>query len=219
MKEYILLDQLIVKLMALLGASLLIERLLTFLNMAMNRLFIFKYSNRFTLSEKTKLRIDRDMEAAKEDTALKEADEEATEDSNPGEVTFNPAIEEKRKVISGFDILYLRPVKEILEDEKRYEVYKENNVIIKEFWMQILGSLIAITFCIGMKFSIWEFFSYSLTGTWPTSHFMWEYVFTGIIIGSERKTPPAMVKKPSQKVKVQKATSLVISKVERPQVE
>ena len=187
MKEYILLDQLIVKLMALLGASLLIERLLTFLNMAMNRLFIFKYSNRFILSEKTKLRIDRDMEAAKEDMALKEADEEVTEDNNPGEVAFNPAIEEKRKVISGFDILYLRPVKEILEDEKRYETYKENNVIMKEFWMQILGSLIAITFCISMKFSIWEFFSYSLTGTWPASHFMWEYVFTGIIIGSGSK--------------------------------
>ena len=187
MEKYILLDQVIVKLMALLGASLLIERLLTFLNMAMNRLFIFKYSNRFTLSEKTRIQIDRDMEALKEDSELAKADKEAKKDEEPDEVLFNPAIEEKHQVSSGFDILYLKPVTDIQDDEKRYNGYRENNMILKEFWMQILGSLIAIALCIGMKFSVWEFFGNSITGDWPLSHYSWEYVFTGIIIGSGSK--------------------------------
>lgn len=187
MNEYILLDQLIIKLGALLGASLLVERLLTFLNNAMNRLLIFKYSGEFTQANKIDERVNRNIQAKKEEETLLKEERDAMEDITPDEISFHPDLEENKKINSHFDVLRLRPVSEIINDEKRYEQYKENNTILKEFWMQILGSLIAIVGCFYMKFSIWEFFNFSLTGVWPTDHATWEYIFTGIIIGSGSK--------------------------------
>jgi hypothetical protein len=187
MKEYVLLDQLIIKLMALLGASLLIERLLTFLGSAMNRLLIFQYSNRFTLSEKIKTRIDRDILTVREQEILIEADKTGEQDADLNEVNFNPDLQEEKKINSGFDVMPIRSVNEIINDEKRFETYKENSDTLKEFWMQVFGSLVAIAGCMVLKFSIWEFFDFSITGIWPAEHASWEYVFTGIIIGSGSK--------------------------------
>ena len=45
MTEYVLLDLLLIKLAAILGASLLIERFLALMNFAMIRLFLIRYND------------------------------------------------------------------------------------------------------------------------------------------------------------------------------
>ncbi|MDZ7740374.1 MAG: peptidoglycan recognition family protein [Bacteroidota bacterium] len=184
MNENVLLFELILKLAAILGSSLLIERLLVFFGLAINRMFILKYSNTFTRAEKVQERIRREGKAAEEEELLTD---ESLQDEDLDEVPFNPSLPEERKQRSGFDLLLIRPIKEILDDKERYQRYKENNVIVKEFWMQILGTLIAIFICRALNFSIWEFFRYYSEGGFPEEHSTFEYIFTGIIIGAGSK--------------------------------
>ncbi|MCK4662357.1 MAG: N-acetylmuramoyl-L-alanine amidase [Bacteroidales bacterium] len=184
MDENILLYKLIVKLAAILGASLLIERILSFLNLAINRMFLFQYSNRYTQVEKLQEQLRREKQAIEEDKIILN---QTVVDKDPCEVAFNPALPEEKQKSSCFDLLLIRPLQHILDDNERYIKYKENNVIIKEFWMQILGTLIAIFVCRALNFSIWEFFRYYTETEFPNSHSTFEYIFTGIIIGAGSK--------------------------------
>ncbi|MFW6101519.1 MAG: N-acetylmuramoyl-L-alanine amidase [Bacteroidota bacterium] len=184
MNEYIVLDELLIKLAALLGASLLIERVLTFLSVAINRLFVFQYAGKDTRTEKLREQMAREREAEKEDQVIKD---QKGKDNDPNEVAFNPSLPEDKKRNSGFDVLPIRPLKKILNDEERYRKYRENNTIRKEFWMQVLGALLAIILCMVMQFSIWEFFYYAVNGAFPAEPSTFGYIFTGIIIGSGSK--------------------------------
>jgi len=183
MQDNIDLYRLIVKLTAILGASLIIERILSFLNISINRMLLFQYSNRYTKGEKLEEQLRRDKQAAEEEKKLLEN----IKDNDSSEVVFNTSIPEEKRKESNFDVLSIRPVKHILNDEERYKRYKENNVVFKEFWMQILGTLIAIFMCRLLDFSIWEFFRYAKTGVYPETHCWFEFIFTGIIIGSGSK--------------------------------
>ncbi|MDX1619006.1 MAG: peptidoglycan recognition family protein, partial [Balneolaceae bacterium] len=67
---------------------------------------------------------------------------------------------------------------------------KERNKVRKEFWLQVLGTLLAIGACYYSEFSIWVFITLiaenagSLQEITPAP---WEYAFTGVIIGSGSK--------------------------------
>ncbi len=184
MNENVLLYELILKLAAILGSSLLIERLLVFFGLAINRMFIFKYANTFSRAEKVVEKIRREGKAVEEEKILTN---ESLKDEDLDEIPFNPALPAEKKQCSGFDLLLIRPLKEILDDKERYKRYKENNLIVKEFWMQILGTVIAIFICRALNFSIWEFFRYYNEGGFPETHSTFEYIFTGIIIGAGSK--------------------------------
>jgi len=172
-----------VKLTAILGSSLIIERILSFLNLAINRMFLFKYSDRYTKIEKLEEQLRRVELAAREEKILAEN----KIDSDPSEVVFNSEIQIEKRKESHFDLLPIRHISQIINDHDRYLKYKENNRIFKEFWMQILGTLIAIFICRIFNFSIWEFFRYAKDGSFPETHYVFEFIFTGIIIGSGSK--------------------------------
>lgn len=183
MDENILLYHLIIKLSAVLGASLLIERILSFINLAINRMFLFQYSNKFTKAEKLKEQLKRDQKAANEEAIIAD---NAPEDNDSEEIPFSPNLPDAEKKNSSFDILTIRPISEILNDDNRYRKYKENNKIIKEFWMQILGMLIAIFVCRALGFSILEFFGYDPIKGFPEPS-TFGFIFTGVIIGAGSK--------------------------------
>jgi N-acetylmuramoyl-L-alanine amidase len=183
MNENILLYHLIIKLGAILGASLLIERILSFINVAINRMFIFQYTYQFTKAEKLKEQLKRDQQAIKESALISN---ETLVDSEVEEIPFHPDLPEEKKVNTSFELVLIRPIKELLNDQKRFLKYKENNTIRKEFWMQIFGMLIAIFVCRALGFSIWEFFSYSPVSGFPEPS-TFGFIFTGVIIGAGSK--------------------------------
>lgn len=176
--------ELIVKLAAILGASFIIERILSFLNEAVNRLFLFQYSNRFTQAEKLQEQLNQLDQASLEDKTIRA---QVATDKDPNEFSFNPSVPKEKQINSQFDLLLIKPIKQILDDNERYLRYKEVNAILKDFWMQVLGTLIAIIICRSLNFSIWEFFVYFKENAFPVHHSMFEFVFTGIIIGSGSK--------------------------------
>ncbi len=184
MQEYIVLDQLIIKLSVLLGLSLLIERFLAFLNTAINRLLVFQYSNKNTQIEKLQEKLNREIAASTEERELNSL---SGEDKDPREIVPNSTLSVSHQVESNFDVLPIKPMRSILDDTLRFEKYKEQNTILKEFWMQVLGTIIAIIVCYISKFSIWEFFTYAVTGEYLENLRNFEFIFTGVIIGSGSK--------------------------------
>ena len=170
MEEYIVLDELLVKLSAILGASLLIERFLSLLSGAMSRLFLVRYSDQYTDLQKDKLLFEQDLRAINEDNTLKKENPGGAIDEDPEEVPYhvigndqeNSQAKPKAK---WSDLLRIRHISEILDDKERYLKYKENNVLIKDFYLQFLGAIIAIVACYVLEFSIWEFFIPPMSNT------------------------------------------------------
>lgn len=187
MNDYILLDQLLIKLGAILGASLLIERFLSLLNSAMNRLFMVRYSDHYSEADKLKAKLVRDLKAGAEDALIMGEDKAGIVDEEPDEIHYSPTLSEEERNSGKSDMLRIRDVRNILDDSERYRKYKESNAIVKDFWMQIMGTMIAIFACYILNFSIWEFFGYSVNNVFPVPHHTFDYLFTGIIIGSGTK--------------------------------
>ena len=117
MNEFIILDELLIKLAAVLGASLLVERLLTFLSVAINRLFMFQSSNRYTQVDKLREQMAREQKAKEEDKAIRA---QKGKDEDPDEVPFNPSLSEEKRQRSRFDLLLIRPLKKILNDQEQH---------------------------------------------------------------------------------------------------
>ncbi len=186
MQELIPLSELIVKLTAVLGASFVIERILSFFNVVINRLFIWKYSNKYTQLDKLQEELIVQNQAFEEDKILQ--DETANYDNTEEEIPFHPNLPEYEKINSEFDIQLIKPLEKIVDDQLRFKKYLENNTIVKEFWMQIIGVLIATIVCRALDFSIFDFFLYDLskTSSTPDPGFF-GCIFTGVIIGSGSK--------------------------------
>jgi len=187
MQEYILLGPLIIKLTALLGAAFLVERFLVFMSEGINRLFVFQYSKKNTQIEKLQEKLKREEAAGAEEQAILSQDET---DEDPREIIPNPNAAGSARVDSNFDVQKIVPIESILDDEKRYEKYKEQNTVRKEFWLQILGTLVAIVACYYSDFSIWVFITFIAENADSLDDVTirnWEYVFTGILIGSGSK--------------------------------
>ena len=183
-KELIELTPIIVKLGALLGAALMLERFLTFFNKALNRLTLLKNSTEFHAAKDLKEKQNTLAVAIEENGILLES----VTDNDPREIIPNPSKKADFKE-SNFDVVKILTHEEITDEQTRFDAQLKETNIKKEFWMQILGTLIAITGCYITKFSVWTFITdlspveYETRSIWA----LLEFTFTGIIIGAGSK--------------------------------
>lgn len=182
--ELIELTPVIVKLGTLLGAALMLERFLSFFNKALNRLSLLKNSIDFQAAKDLKEKQDGLASAIEEHNVLLQS---AT-DSDPREIIPNPNSRVNLKE-SSFDVIRILTPEEITDEQARFDAELKETNIKKEFWMQILGTAIAITGCYIFKFSAWTF----ITDLSPVEYesrslsALLEFAFTGIIIGAGSK--------------------------------
>ena len=179
--ELIELTPIILKLAALLGAALMLERFLFFFNKAFDRLTLLRNSADFQAA--------RELEEKQKtlETAILESRDllEQGNDNDPREIIPNPS----QKTIfreSGFDVIKILPYDEIADKQARFDAQLKETNIKKEFWMQIFGTLIAITGCYIIRFSVWTFITDLSPNSGSTLELL-EYLFTGIIIGAGTK--------------------------------
>ena len=182
--ELIELTPIILKLAALLGAALLLERFLYFFNKVFNRLTLLKNSI--------------DFQAAKEleekqktlETAILESSEllEPTTDDDPREIIPHSSQKTSFRE-SGFDVIKILTHDEIADEQARFNAQLKETNIKKEFWMHSFGTLIAITGCYIFKFSVWTFITDLSPGEYEnvSKLALLEFIFTGIIIGAGSK--------------------------------
>lgn len=181
--ELIELTPIIVKLGVLLGAALMLERFLTFFNKALNRLTLLKNSIDFQAAKDLKEKQDTLAVAIQENGLLLES---AT-DNDSREIIPNPIRKANYKE-SSFEVIKILTYKEITDEQASFDAQLKETNIKKEFWMQILGTLIAIMGCYYFKFSIWTFITdLSETSAKGESLSLLEFAFTGIIIGAGSK--------------------------------
>jgi len=172
---YIPLAPILAALGILLSLSLIVERFLVVFSWLLDRLILLRKSMQWEplsrLEEKMVLRertLTEDGILRMGPRKAKSLPESATEiDPLPGD----PAVEEEN------DHFEVSPFK--IENEKK---------VVKEFWLQILGAVVAIIACYVSRFSIWNLITWmpALPEAVPSPEF-WEYVITGIIIGSGSK--------------------------------
>ncbi|MEM6831336.1 MAG: peptidoglycan recognition family protein [Bacteroidota bacterium] len=181
--EVIELGPLIVKLSALFGAAVLIERFLVIVNGVLNRLFIIQTSIRYQEVDYFNGQMKLAMKATEEEKVL---DDPNQAQKDPREIEPNPNHPFRE---SNFDILKISSLEEETDTEKRFEILKRMNKVRKEFWMQLFGTVIGIIACYYSKFSIWVFVTSAIKSV-PVDSVepaMWEFAFTGVIIGSSSK--------------------------------
>ena len=166
------------KLGALLALSIFVERLLVALNWLMNKLLVIKSSTGWDVPEKKEAEMNLAVRAKEESDILSQSPHEDGVDDDPREVVPHPDIPEDQ-ADSRFDIIRLKSKNEV--------------PITKEFFSQMIGTLVAIAACYYTEFSAWAFvrllgniaqgtFAFpDITPQW------WEYLVTGIIIGSGSK--------------------------------
>ncbi len=182
--EIVELTPIIIKLGTLLGAALILERFLFFFNKFLNRLILLKNSFEFQAAK----------ELEEKQVGLKAAIDESIvllntgTDNDPREIIPNPSKKGNYKD-SGFDVVKILTPEEISDSEARFNAQLKENTIKKEFWMQILGTLIAIAGCYIFKFSVWTFITDLSPTEYKTRSFLalLEFIFTGIIIGAGSK--------------------------------
>lgn len=183
-RELIELTPIIVKLAALLGAALMLERFLTFFNKALNRLTLLKNSTEFHAAKDLKEKQNTLAVAIEENEILLKS----TTDKDPREIIPNSSKKTDFKE-SNFDVVKILTHEEISDEQARFDAQLKETNIKKEFWMQILGTLIAITGCYITKFSVWTFITDLSPVEYETRSLsaLLEFVFTGIIIGAGSK--------------------------------
>ncbi len=170
------------KLGAMLALALFVERLLVVINWFMNKLLVIKSSTGWDVPEKQQAEMELAVRAKEEADILSRpagpSEEDGDVDDDPREVVPHPDLPDSR-MESRFDIVRLK---------------KKNEIpITKEFWSQVIGTLVAIAACYYTEFSAWAFVR--LLGNIGQGAFVfpdytpywWEYIVTGIIIGSGSK--------------------------------
>jgi hypothetical protein len=185
--EFIPLTPLIVKLGAMLVAAIMVERFLTILNELMNRFVLILTASKYDAGKMLNAKL-KTVEKAAAEAIVLSAGPDSISDPDPAEIVANP-LKKSEVVNSRFDVKKIKPPDEIEDENARFEAVNAQNGIRKEFWMQLLGTLIAIGACIYTKFSVWGFITNAQTGI-PLDKIIpeyWEYFFTGIIIGSGSK--------------------------------
>jgi hypothetical protein len=185
--ELIPLTPLIVKLGAMLVAAIMVERFLTILSELMNRFVLIQTASNYDAGKTLIKKVASTEDAASEASVLSTSPGNTT-NYDPAEIEANP-LKRAEAINSRFDVMKIKLPDEIEDDNARFESVNAQNNVRKEFWMQILGMFIAIGGCIYTKFSVWGFITNAQTGI-PleniTPHY-WEFIFTGIIIGSGSK--------------------------------
>ncbi len=176
-EQLIPLAPLLIALGIMLAIALAVERFMMILNWIIHRLTIIQTANEPDLEKDYSVKINEAINAKKEDDYLR-----LTKKDLP-EKTFTyreiePAPGAASSAESDFDIKPYHP------PPKRH--------VLKEFWIQLFASLVAITGCYIAKFSIWQLVIYphrwnqGMELDTAASH-PWEYVLTGILIGAGTK--------------------------------
>lgn len=174
--EYIPLAPLLAKLGVMLTLALMVERFLTIFNWLINRLFMVQVSSEQEAIEKQNEKLQLTERAIAEEARLLSPPDQAA--SDPREIEPNP---ERLPAQAGAQTDTRFDVKEIAPPDRLK--------VSKEFWLQILGTLVAITGCYYMKFSVWVFVRLAMgQGSLETiQSTALEYIFTGFIIGAGSK--------------------------------
>ncbi len=174
---YIPLAPLLTLLGIMLTLALVVERLMMVLNWLITRLIVVRSNVEWHVPEEKTESILNAERALREETLIRDgSDFVVRADADPREIV---------------------PHQDAPQEESRFDVKKftiaDKVTVIKEFWIQLLGTTVAIIGCSFMKFSIWPMV------TWPqrfaehgegledVSSQPWEYVVTGIIIGAGSK--------------------------------
>lgn len=175
--NFIPLSPLITTLGVMLTFSLVIERTLTLIAWLIDRLFIVKASTEWDTLAIQKEKMEQAIQAKEEADILDDQSNNPYDPiSNQSEIDTNPVHQDTN---SNFEIkLYssANPVK-----------------IVKEYWLQMLGTLLAVIICYYRKFSVWIFIDHlQRLGTSDTlstisNEPMWHFLVTGILIGAGSK--------------------------------
>ena len=190
MDNLILLSPLISKLGLMLMASLMVERFLFIIGWLINRSTLISVTTfeEGHSEEKKKL---TEIERALEESALLSDEEGAAGD--PREIEPHPSL--RNFLDSGLvEVEEIIPIENARNNEERFSIWRNDQNTRKDFWMQILGTFIAVAACYYTKFSIWIFFTWAnqlqtnkeIELSDVEGNF-WGYLFTGIIIGAGSK--------------------------------
>ncbi|MBI5216280.1 MAG: N-acetylmuramoyl-L-alanine amidase [Ignavibacteriae bacterium] len=182
--SYVPLTPLLTALGILLSLSLFIERLMAVFSWIMEKLFIAQTSSHFERQSDKDERKNASEKAKKEAALLTKTLDFSTKDED--EIMIHPDYPEGK---SRFDIKYFTP------DEPVNKIKKT-----KEFWIQFVGSFIAVGVCYYSKISVWGLLQWSVAeftnsvSLRPTGENIFEYIFTGIIIGAGSKPVNFLIK-------------------------
>ncbi len=173
-EQLIPLAPLLIALGIMLTIALAVERFMMILNWIIHRLTIIRTVNEPDSEKDYRMKITHAIKAKKEEDHLHLKKKDLPEEAFTGrEIEPAPGATE-----SDFDVKTYRP------PPKRH--------ILKEFWIQIFASLVAVTGCYIAKFSIWQLVLYP--HRWnqgldldTSASQPWEYALTGILIGAGTK--------------------------------
>ncbi len=168
--EFIPLAPLLTKLGVMLTLALMVERFLSIFNWIVNRMFMIQVSTEQEAIQKENEKLESINRAIEESDRLQNNSSNLTADPREIEPNLGRAQPDSR-----FDVIELKA--------------PERLKVTKEFWLQILGTLVAVVGCYYMKFSIWVFVRWAMAeGSLDTiQSTALEYIFTGIIIGAGSK--------------------------------
>jgi hypothetical protein len=168
--ELIPLAPLLAKLGVMLTLALMVERFLTIFNWLINRLFMVQVTGEQEAIAKENQKL-QSLELAIAEAALLQT-QPAAATADPREIEPNPT---RAQPDSRFDVAEMAA--------------PDRLKVTKEFWLQILGTLVAVAGCYYMKFSIWIFVRWAIgEGSLESiQSTVLEYIFTGIIIGAGSK--------------------------------
>lgn len=172
-EQFIPLAPLLGTLGMMLTFSLIVERFLSVISWLMDRLSIIKASGEWHVVDEQKQKLELAKQAKQEEDILKPSpDKPQNPTENFREIEPNP----------------LKTTADFQFEVKNYE-FSEPIKIVKEYWLQLFGVMVAIAACYYMKFSIWDIVvkTKGIQGP-PTVEFSFlGYIFTGIIIGAGSK--------------------------------
>lgn len=160
---------LLAKLGVMLTLAVMVERALTIISWLINKLVIVKSSTQWEVPEKKQEELELARQAKAEENLL------TAPLDNPASANGDPSEIEPKDPQAG--------------PESRFDIKRaaapDQVKVVKEFWTQILGCLVAIVGCYYSKFSVWDLVT-NLNNP-ETAVEWWEAVLTGIIIGAGSK--------------------------------
>jgi hypothetical protein len=172
-EQFIPLAPLLGTLGIMLTVSLIVERFLSVISWLMDRLSIIKASGEWHVIDEQKEKLELAKQAKQEEDILKSSPDKPqnpTEDFR--EIEPNP----------------LKTTADFQFEVKNYEL-SEPIKVVKEYWLQLFGVLVAIAACYYMKFSVWDLIV-KIKGVQSPQAAEFSalgYIFTGIIVGAGSK--------------------------------
>ncbi len=166
MSEFIPLGPLLTALGIMLTLSVIVERVLMLFSWLIDRAFVISRGLGSELIQRQQQNLELLKRAVREEELLTE---EGNESRDAREIESNP---DEAQPNDQFEILPF----EVAAPEK----------VIKEFWLQKLGFVVAVAGCYYLKFSMWQLFDWLPSVQAGQPHF-WEYLLTGIVIGAGSK--------------------------------